>query len=230
MTNFKVKTESLAVRCEICHQADLFEPATGVCTRCAGIEPPPEFPADAHAGPPPDSPRFPYYTGPQSVSYAVHLRNLFIGMTVGSAPALLIPFLLLVFTLAEKNIRSVFYWSLVLALPANGVTGILIGNLLRFLCGTRSETELRNDYGQFSTIVTLAYAFLFSGFLFFYQGLRYPENPRILEMTVFGFILNVLYFGFFNEFGSAFTANVLKWLERHNLDFLRERFLFEELN
>lgn len=230
MPTFQVKTETLAVRCEVCHQADLFNPATGACSRCAGIEKPAEFPLVDQPGPQPDSARYPHYTGPQSVSFAVHLRNLFIGMTVGSAPALLIPSLLLVFTLAAESIRPVFYWSLALALPANGVTGILIGNLLRYLHGTRSETEFRNDCGQFSTVVTIAHSFLFSGLVLFFQWLRYPENPRILEMAVFGFILNVLYFGFFNEFGSDITARVLKKLERNNLNFLRERPSFEELD
>ncbi|MBI4748318.1 MAG: hypothetical protein HY774_07495, partial [Acidobacteria bacterium] len=30
----KVKRESLAERCEICHQSDQFDPATNLCTRC----------------------------------------------------------------------------------------------------------------------------------------------------------------------------------------------------
>src|SRR5690242_6429539 len=30
----KVKTETLADRCEVCHQNDLFEPATNYCQRC----------------------------------------------------------------------------------------------------------------------------------------------------------------------------------------------------
>src|SRR5690242_10187404 len=30
----KIKTESLPIRCEVCHQADLFDPHTGYCQRC----------------------------------------------------------------------------------------------------------------------------------------------------------------------------------------------------
>jgi hypothetical protein len=30
-----VKRESLPVRCEVCHQTDKFNPATGVCRRCS---------------------------------------------------------------------------------------------------------------------------------------------------------------------------------------------------
>lgn len=30
-----VKRESLPVRCEVCHQADLFNPETGICERCS---------------------------------------------------------------------------------------------------------------------------------------------------------------------------------------------------
>jgi len=33
----KVKTESLPVRCETCHQADLFDPLKNYCSRCSGI-------------------------------------------------------------------------------------------------------------------------------------------------------------------------------------------------
>src|SRR5438093_21108 len=33
-TKLKVKTESLAERCEVCHQSDLFDPKTGYCIRC----------------------------------------------------------------------------------------------------------------------------------------------------------------------------------------------------
>ncbi len=35
---FLVRRETNAVRCEICHQVDLFNPATGHCIRCAGVE------------------------------------------------------------------------------------------------------------------------------------------------------------------------------------------------
>jgi hypothetical protein len=45
MTKLKVKLEKPPERCEICHQSDLFEPASGICQRCAAIEiaaPPPQ--------------------------------------------------------------------------------------------------------------------------------------------------------------------------------------------
>jgi hypothetical protein len=32
-----IKRESTPTRCEICHQSDLFDPATGECQRCATI-------------------------------------------------------------------------------------------------------------------------------------------------------------------------------------------------
>jgi hypothetical protein len=32
-----VKRESLPVRCEVCHQTDMFNPATGVCRRCSPV-------------------------------------------------------------------------------------------------------------------------------------------------------------------------------------------------
>lgn len=37
MSEFKVKTELLAERCEICHQSDLFSPETGICSRCQNL-------------------------------------------------------------------------------------------------------------------------------------------------------------------------------------------------
>lgn len=37
MTGFQIRSEHFPARCEICHQADLFDPETGECVRCAGI-------------------------------------------------------------------------------------------------------------------------------------------------------------------------------------------------
>lgn len=37
MSEFKVKTELPASRCEICHQSDLFDPEKGYCLRCKNI-------------------------------------------------------------------------------------------------------------------------------------------------------------------------------------------------
>src|SRR5689334_7343656 len=34
MNDIKIKNESLAERCEICHQNDLFDQSTGICKRC----------------------------------------------------------------------------------------------------------------------------------------------------------------------------------------------------
>jgi hypothetical protein len=43
---FLVRQEKPAVRCEICHQVDLFNPETGHCARCATVTPSrlPEYP------------------------------------------------------------------------------------------------------------------------------------------------------------------------------------------
>lgn len=47
-TKLVVRRESLPARCEICHQADLFDAETGLCTRCEGVRPieGTPFPAD----------------------------------------------------------------------------------------------------------------------------------------------------------------------------------------
>jgi hypothetical protein len=37
MDHFRIRNEHLPSRCEICHQADLFDPATGQCLRCADV-------------------------------------------------------------------------------------------------------------------------------------------------------------------------------------------------
>jgi hypothetical protein len=42
MDNLQVKSESLAGRCEICHQTDCFDPQTNFCSRCAGLSVKPE--------------------------------------------------------------------------------------------------------------------------------------------------------------------------------------------
>src|SRR5215813_2752704 len=40
MAELQIKTESLPQRCEICHQADYFNPKTNYCSRCASITAP----------------------------------------------------------------------------------------------------------------------------------------------------------------------------------------------
>lgn len=37
MSTFQVKAQSLPRRCEICHQADCFDPVNNTCSRCAGL-------------------------------------------------------------------------------------------------------------------------------------------------------------------------------------------------
>lgn len=37
MNQLKVKTESLATRCDICHQADCYDAVRNFCTRCNGV-------------------------------------------------------------------------------------------------------------------------------------------------------------------------------------------------
>jgi hypothetical protein len=37
IAEFKVRNVGLATRCEVCHQDDLFDPATGECGRCQGL-------------------------------------------------------------------------------------------------------------------------------------------------------------------------------------------------
>lgn len=37
MEYFRIRSEHLPSRCEICHQADLFDPETGHCLRCADV-------------------------------------------------------------------------------------------------------------------------------------------------------------------------------------------------
>jgi hypothetical protein len=39
MSLLTINRELPATRCDICHQADCFEPETGVCTRCLGVIP-----------------------------------------------------------------------------------------------------------------------------------------------------------------------------------------------
>ena len=38
MDELKLKTETLATRCDICHQSDLFEQSTGRCLRCDNLK------------------------------------------------------------------------------------------------------------------------------------------------------------------------------------------------
>ncbi|MBX7222196.1 MAG: hypothetical protein K1Y36_19765 [Blastocatellia bacterium] len=40
-SDFQIRNEKLPERCEICHQADQFDPQTGVCLRCQNLPQPP---------------------------------------------------------------------------------------------------------------------------------------------------------------------------------------------
>jgi hypothetical protein len=37
MAKLEIKTETFPERCEICHQTDCFNPATGLCSRCSTV-------------------------------------------------------------------------------------------------------------------------------------------------------------------------------------------------
>ncbi|MEW6737653.1 MAG: hypothetical protein AB1489_40610 [Acidobacteriota bacterium] len=45
MDQIQIKTESFPVRCEICHQSDLFDATKNYCSRCAGVNTNTTYPA-----------------------------------------------------------------------------------------------------------------------------------------------------------------------------------------
>lgn len=50
MAAFRIRTERLPVRCEICHQADLFDGVSGRCGRCEGVSLPKFTPPPVRMG------------------------------------------------------------------------------------------------------------------------------------------------------------------------------------
>lgn len=76
MTKFQVKTESPAIRCEICHQVDLFDPATGTCTRCEGINPDIATESTIEVI---TRRRLYRYVGPRNRTFGAYCWNVFLG-------------------------------------------------------------------------------------------------------------------------------------------------------
>lgn len=70
MAKFTVKAESLPERCDICHQTDMFDPATGYCARCSFVPIPMPDPTlgedrtQPFMTPQPFAPPQPYYQPP----------------------------------------------------------------------------------------------------------------------------------------------------------------------
>jgi hypothetical protein len=88
MPIFQVKTESPAVRCEICHQTDRFNPKTGVCARCRHLE----FEkatvrkAQPEAANPETSEARYHYIGPRTVGIQIYFRDFLVGGLIGNVP------------------------------------------------------------------------------------------------------------------------------------------------
>ncbi len=69
MATFEVKAESLPERCEICHQADLFDRETGYCARCSPLATQAAAPPPTHWQPQPFTPAPPFTPQPPAVPH-----------------------------------------------------------------------------------------------------------------------------------------------------------------
>ncbi len=233
MATFEVKTQSLAVRCEICHQADLFEPATGVCLRCRGVVPPPVL--DTPAQPDRRSVHRFRYTGANVLTRMETFRNVLLGGVIGTLPGLVLPgFLLAVESsdvlMGRRDLRDglgilglVFAVCLGFSFIPGCISGFLTGKKLRSSQEFRSIKQFREFGGQvsfLSTVILILTAVFLSGL---YQMFKFHLSP----MDAFGgpfctLLLPVTYFPLFNTVGGFLIGQFLKFLDRDRIEHLRD--------
>jgi hypothetical protein len=237
MPTFQVKTESLAVRCDICHQADQFNPATGICTRCSGIEAPLYY--DTITQPvrqlvPQRFHRF-RYTGTNSLTGVESFRNIFLGCVLGTLPGMVLPGILVAIenhsTLKPGSGQVdgfetgglIFAACLCFSFIPGCISGFLIGKKLRGHNQYRSISEYR-EYASRTSLRSTFFLFLFAFLILgFYQMVQIHLSPQEAFFGAFcSLLLPATYFPLFNPWGGLLTANLLKFLERNNIEDLRE--------
>ncbi len=225
MAKFTVKAESLAVRCEICHQADLFNPATGICTRCAGIDV-----LKLEKRPVPftltDGQHF-RYLGPSVLPRSELIQLIGLSGLVGSGLSLFILGLAIAFSI------SLVGFSVELVFPL--LIGILLGFVFPFLVGcvtgyrTWKKLSAQREFGSelsfrqsamlssfFSTVILIVASV---AVLTMYNLVRFHQKP--VEAFVMAF-LSVLAPGFFlflfTVFGGDLIAKYQKLLARNQIE------------
>lgn len=132
MNNIVIKNERFPLRCDICHQADCFDPQTNYCSRCQN------YARKSYAHPP-------YNPTPYTIKDAVDLQA-FRSNAIFNISVVLLPWLSLA-TAIIGNKLSPSDWGLfssgpipwpivlgffsVLGIPICGLIGIIVGHITR---------------------------------------------------------------------------------------------------
>ncbi len=209
MAIFQVKTESPAVRCEICHQADLFNPATGQCIRCTHI--PAALTAPQAGQFPPDQRPGLFFFGNIENLTRWHLRNARIGGFTSSLPFGVILMLAYGFGVFDSDPISPPLAFFLISLISGAFTGLLVGRTILSPTGYQSLKDLKDCGAGQSIFVTLSLLFLTAFFHALATGVAETakflgSNPGLILILV---ILSML--------SGGITSNALVKLEQGNL-------------
>jgi hypothetical protein len=209
MAIFQVKTESPAVRCEICHQADLFNPATGQCIRCTHI--PAALTAPQANQSSPDQRPGLFFFGNIEHLTGWHLRNARIGSFTSILPFGVILILAYGFGAFDSDpIFSPFIFFLI-SLISGAFTGLLVGRAILSPTGYQSLNDLKDCGAGKSIFVTVSLLFLTAFFLALTIGVT--ETAKFLGSHP-GLILILV---IVSMLSGGITSNALVKLERGNL-------------
>ncbi len=214
MPTFQVKTESLAIRCEVCHQADLFEPVTGVCSRCSGIQ---TNPADQESAPSLLSlgPHL-EYTGPRVFKVRRHLRNIVWGGVVGALLPTFFPALALLFSEGfDGDLLELVFLAFGSSFIPGAFSGFWVGRSLHHLSNDQTLAKLRESGALPAVLATIGLMLQVMPVFCLRNGVEsVPETLRI-------FLQGTFLMSFMNGVGGLLVSDCLTFLERKNLRVLR---------
>lgn len=220
MANFTVKTEFPAVRCDICHQADLFDAETGGCLRCGALVQQNAAEGTAHWS---RSPALHFrFTGPGTVTGWHIFKNTMLCGLVGGGPGVLLP-LLVVANAWENPVLTMFG---VLTIGCSVIPALLTG----FVLGKRLR-ETREFFpcygfwesgGSFSCSSTLILLIVgVAAWVAVGISLNRPGLPAPIDHLFPWAVGTLLYLSLFNTIGGHLIARCLQELERENLEFFQ---------
>jgi uncharacterized membrane protein YhaH (DUF805 family) len=176
MAEIKVKSQTLPERCDICHKADYFDPKTGQCSRCAGVE----RSAFAKIAPP----------ILRKMAYPLtQLRIANLGIwegTISRAQYLSIGSVLFLIKRLLDFIVVAGYdqpWSFFSYLSP-----------FMILSGDSPELDPNKGFAFYMTLLTVALPFIWAGVVLTLRRLRATQLPTWLIILFFVPVLNLLFF------------------------------------
>lgn len=220
MPTFQVKTESLAARCDICHQADLFDAETGSCRRCGMLVPPNATEGTARWS---RSPALHFrFTGPGTVTGWHVLKNTLLCGLVGGGPGLVIPLLLVANSWGNPVLTMFGVLTIGCSVIPALLTGFFLGKRLRETREFFPCYGFRESGGSFSCSSTLILLIVgVAAWVAVGISLNRPGLPAPIDHLFPWAVGTLLYLSLFNTVGGHLIARLLQELERENLEFFQ---------